>query len=116
MAAAFRAAWETLEISHDRFIRTTEPEHIAVVTAFLQRLWDRGEIYDGVYTGWYCVSDERYWTDKDLGPGETCSICQQKVTYVEEKNYFFKMSNYQDELVQHIQDNPDWIIPEIRRN
>ena len=116
MATAFGKAWETLEISHNRFIRTTEPEHIAVVTAFLQRLWDRGEIYDGVYSGWYCVSDERYWTDKDLGPGGTCSICSQKVTHVEEKNYFFKMSNYQDALVQHIEDNPDWIIPEIRRN
>ena len=116
MATAFGEAWETLEISHNRFIRTTEPEHIAVVTAFLQRLWDRGEIYDGTYSGWYCVSDERYWTDKDLGPGGTCSICSRKVMYVEEKNYFFKMSNYQDALVQHIEDNPDWIIPEIRRN
>ena len=116
MAAAFRATWETLEISHNRFIRTTEPEHVAVVTAFLQRLWDRGEIYDGVYVGWYCVSDERYWTDKDLGPENTCSICGRKVTYVEERNYFFKMSNYQDALVRHIEDNPDWIIPEIRRN
>ncbi len=116
MAAAFRATWETLEISHNRFIRTTEPEHVAVVTAFLQRLWDRGEIYDGVYAGWYCVSDERYWTDKDLGPENTCSICGRKVTYVEERNYFFKMSNYQDALVRHIEDNPDWIIPEIRRN
>ena len=116
MASAFREAWESLEISHDRFIRTTEPEHIAVVSAFLQRLWDRGEIYKGVYTGWYCVSDERYWTDKDLGPGDTCSICRQKVTYVEETNYFFKMSNYQEALVQHIEDHPDWIIPEIRRN
>ena len=94
MAEAFKTAWRTLEISHDRFIRTTEPEHIAVVTAFLQRLWDRGQIYSGLYSGWYCVSDERYWTEKDLGPDGTCSICGREVTHVEESNYFFKMSAF----------------------
>ena len=116
MAERFTGAWDTLEISHDRFIRTTEAEHIGVVTAFLQRLWDRGEIYDALYSGWYCVSDERYWTEKDLGPDTTCPICGREVTHVEEKNYFFKMSGYQDSLVRHIEQNPDWIVPEARRN
>ena len=116
MAEAFEAAWQTLEISHDRFIRTTEPEHVAVVTAFLQRLWDRGQIYSGLYSGWYCVSDERYWTEKDLGPNGTCSICGREVIHVEENNYFFKMSAYQEALIRHIEDNPDWIVPEVRRN
>jgi methionyl-tRNA synthetase len=116
MAETFAAAWGTLGISHDRFIRTTEPEHIAVVTAFLQRLWDRDQIYEDVYSGWYCVSDERYWTEKDLGPDHTCPICTRPTSHVEEKNYFFRMSAYQDALVAQIEENPDWIVPDIRRN
>ena len=116
MAERFGAAWKELEISHDRFIRTTEKEHIAVVSAFLQRLWDRGQIYEDVYAGWYCVSDERYWTEKDLGPDNTCPICTRPTQHVEEKNYFFRMSAYQDALIKQIEDNPDWIVPEIRRN
>jgi methionyl-tRNA synthetase len=116
MALRFAAAWKTLEISHDRFIRTTEPEHVAVVTAFLQRLSDRGQIYEGTYTGWYCVSDERYWTEKDIGLERKCPICGRDVTHVEEKNYFFRMSAYQHALIRHIEDNPDWIVPAHRRN
>jgi methionyl-tRNA synthetase len=116
MSARFAAAWKRLEISHDRFIRTTEPEHMAVVEAFLVRLWEREQIYEGVYTGWYCVSDERYWTEKDIGGDRRCPICGRPVTHVEEKNYFFKMSAYQSALVRHIEQNPDWIVPAIRRN
>lgn len=116
MAESFSAAWERLGISHDRFIRTTEEEHKAVVTAFLQRLWDRDQIYEGVYSGWYCVSDERYWTEKDIGDDRRCQICGREVEHVEEKNYFFKMGSYQDALVAHIEENPDWIAPEVRRN
>ena len=116
MAERFAAAWERLSISHDRFIRTTEDEHKAVVTAFLQRLWDREQIYEGTYSGWYCVSDERYWTEKDIGEDHRCQICGREVVHVEEKNYFFRMGAYQDALVRHIEENPDWIVPDIRRN
>lgn len=116
MAERFRAAWDTLGISHDRFIRTTEREHVEVVRAFLERLWDRGEIYEGSYSGWYCVHEERYWTDKDLGPDQTCPDCGRPVQRVEEKNYFFRMGAYQERLVRHIEENPDWIVPEMRRN
>ena len=116
MAERFGAAWERLDISHDRFIRTTEAEHKAVVTAFLQRLWDRDQIYSGMYSGWYCVHEERYWTDKDLGEGETCPDCDRPVSHVEEKNYFFKMSAFQDALIHHIEEDPGWIVPEVRRN
>jgi methionyl-tRNA synthetase len=116
MAERFAAAWETLEISHDRFIRTTEEEHIAVVQAFLQRLWDRGQIYQSSYSGWYCVHDERYWTEKDLGPDNGCPLCRRPTRHLEEKNYFFRMSAYQEALVRHIEANPDWIVPDIRRN
>ncbi len=116
MAERFEAAWARLGISHDRFIRTTEPEHIAVVQAFLQRLWDRDQIYESTYSGWYCVPDERYWTEKDLGPDHTCPICGRPTQHVEEANYFFRMSAYQEALVRHIQETPDWIVPDIRRN
>lgn len=116
MAERFSAAWERLGISHDRFIRTTEDEHKAVVTAFLQRLWDREQIYEGTYSGWYCVSDERYWTEKDVGDDRRCQICGREVVHVEEKNYFFRMGEYQEALVRHIEENPEWIVPDIRRN
>jgi methionyl-tRNA synthetase len=116
MAERFAAAWKTLEISHDRFIRTTEAEHKAVVQAFLTRLWDRGEIYEGAYTGWYCVHEERYWTEKDLGPDRTCPDCHRPVQHVEEKNYFFRMGRHQEALVRHIESDPYWIVPDVRRN
>ncbi len=116
MAKRFQAAWERLEISHDRFIRTTEQEHREVVLAFLTRLWERGGIYEGTYSGWYCIHEERYWTEKDLGEDATCPDCGRPVKHLEEKNYFFRMSAYQDELIRHIEENPHWIVPEIRRN
>ncbi|MEJ2541004.1 MAG: methionine--tRNA ligase [Gemmatimonadota bacterium] len=116
MAARFKAAWEELEIGFDRFIRTTEPEHVAVVQAFVQRLHDRGHLYEGSYSGWYCVHDERYWTEKDLGEGQTCPDCGRPVREIEETNWFFRMSAFQDELIRHIEENPDWIVPEVRRN
>ncbi len=116
MAGRFREAWDELDISFDRFIRTTEPDHIAVVTAFLQRLHDHGHIYKDRYLGWYCIHEERYWTRKDLGPGETCPDCKRPVRQIEEVNYFFRMSAFQERLVRHIEANPDWIIPEVRRN
>jgi methionyl-tRNA synthetase len=112
----FQRMQEKLNISFDRFIRTTEPDHFAVVTAFLQRLWDRGEIYADTYRGWYCVYEERYWTDKDLGPDRACPDCGRPTREIEERNYFFKMSSYQERLIRHIEDNPGWIWPEMRRN
>jgi len=116
MAERFEAAWRELAISHDRFIRTTEAEHVGVVTAILERLWEKGQIYDDLYRGWYCVHEERYWTDKEAGPDHLCPDCKRPVRYVEEKNYFFRMSAYQQRLIRHIEDNPGWIVPETRRN
>ena len=116
MAGRFREAWQKLDISFDRFIRTTEADHIAVVTSFLQRLQDEGHIYKDRYIGWYCIHEERYWTEKDLGPDETCPDCRRPVRQIEEVNYFFRMSAFQERLVRHIEANPDWIIPAQRRN
>jgi methionyl-tRNA synthetase len=116
MAKRFVSAWERLDVSYDRFIRTTEQEHIAVVQAFLERLKARDLIYDAQYRGWYCVHEERYWTEKDLGPERNCPDCGRPVREIEEKNYFFRMSGFQQALLRHIQQNPEWIFPESRRN
>ena len=116
MAERFKAAWVDLGVSHDRFIRTTEAEHKAVVRAFVQRLHDRGHVYTGTYAGWYCIHEERYWTEKDLGPGRICPDCSRPVRYIEEKNYFFRMSSFQDDLLDHIDRTPDWIVPKSRLN
>jgi methionyl-tRNA synthetase len=116
MAARFQEAWKALDISHDRFIRTTEDEHQAVVRAFVQRLHDRGHIYAAEYEGWYSVHEERFFTEKELGPGHTDPIAGRPVERIREKNWFFRMSAFQDALVRHIEENPDWIYPESRRN
>jgi methionyl-tRNA synthetase len=116
MAERFRQAWSDLEVGHDRFIRTTEPEHVAVVRALLERLHARDLIYEDLYRGWYCVHEERYWTTKDLTPEGNCPDCNRPVREIEEKNWFFRMSRFQDDLIRHIEENPGWIHPENRRN
>jgi methionyl-tRNA synthetase len=111
----FQEAWKHLHISNDDFIRTTEERHIRVVTAVLQNLWDKGDIYKAEYAGWYCVPDERFWTEKDLVEGN-CPDCGRPVEQILESNYFFRMGKYQDWLVDYIQTHPDYIQPESRKN
>ena len=116
MAGRFEEAWEDLGISHDRFIRTTEAEHRAVVTALLERLRDNGHIYEAEYAGWYSVGQERYFTEKEIGPDRVDPIAGGPVQRIREKNWFFRMSRFQERLVRHIEENPDWIVPATRRN
>jgi methionyl-tRNA synthetase len=116
MAERFQSAWSDLDISYDRFIRTTEKEHQGVVQAFVQRLMDRGHIYEAEYEGWYSVHEERFFTEKELGPDRTDPIAGRPVERIREKNYFFRMSAFQEDLVRHIEENPEWIYPEKRRN
>lgn len=116
MAARFQEAWADMGISHDRFIRTTEEDHGAVVRAFVQRLHDRGHLYAAEYEGWYSVHEERFFTEKELGPGRTDPIAGRPVERVREKNWFFRMSAFQEDLVRHIEKNPEWIYPDSRRN
>lgn len=116
MAERFRDAWGHLDIGFDRFIRTTEADHVAVVQSFVQRLHDRGHIYAGEYAGWYSVSQERYFTEKEIGPDKVDPIAGKPVEWVEEENWFFRMSAFQEDLVRHIENNPEWIVPEVRRN
>ncbi len=111
----FQEAWQRLEIQNDDFIRTTEPRHKVIVQEILQDLFDRGEIYRDEYDGWYCVADERFFTARDL-VNNHCPECGRPVQRVREANYFFKMSRYQDWLVEYIQTHPDFIQPDFRRN
>jgi methionyl-tRNA synthetase len=115
IAGAFRETWRRLGITNDDFIRTTEPRHQKVVQEVLQRLHDAGEIYFGEYGGWYCYGCERFYTEKEIVDGK-CPDHQTALTFIKEKNYFFKMSKYQDWLIKHLEANPGFIQPERYRN
>jgi methionyl-tRNA synthetase len=113
----FQELWERLEITNDDFIRTTEPRHKKVVQEILQDLYDRDEIYRADYDGWYCVTCERFFMEKDLDDGKCPeSGCGRTVDRITETNYFFRMSKYQDWLINYIEENPDFIQPDFRRN
>ena len=107
----FQEVWKRLHISYDDFIRTTEPRHTERVKELLNTLYEKDEIYLDEYEGLYSVSEERFVTEKEVEEGDFRQIKKLK-----EKNYFFRMSNYQDKLIQHIKDHPDFIKPETRKN
>ncbi len=111
----FKALWKKLNITNDAFIRTTDADHIKTVQGLLQMLWNKGEIEKRSYTGWYCTPDERFWTEKDLVSGN-CPDCNRPVEQIKEENYFFLMSKYHNRLVTYIEEHPDYILPETRRN
>ncbi len=111
----FQALWDRLRITHDDFIRTTEPRHKAIVQEVLQELFDRNEIYRDEYEGWYCIGCERFFTEKDLVEGN-CSECGRKVDAIVETNYFFRMSNYREWLIEYIETHPNFIQPTFRAN
>jgi methionyl-tRNA synthetase len=115
VSAQFRALWPRLNITNDYFIRTTDDNHIKTVQSLLQKVYDAGDIYFGHYEGYYCVGCERFYTEKELVDGK-CPDHQTVPEYRKESNYFFKMSRYQDWLVQHIRENPAFIRPERYRN
>jgi methionyl-tRNA synthetase len=115
ISAAFRETWARLGITHDDFIRTTERRHAAVVQKILQALWDAGDIYLGKYGGQYCYGCERFYTEKEIVDGK-CPDHQTPLTYIEEENYFFKMSRYQSWLLETIEQQPGLIRPERYRN
>ncbi len=115
ISATFRETWQRLGITHDDFIRTTEPRHQTIVRQILQTLWDAGEIYFGKYGGQYCYGCERFYTEKEIVDGK-CPDHQTPLTYIEEENYFFKMSKCQGWLVEYIEARPGLIRPERYRN
>ncbi|CUQ67334.1 methionine--tRNA ligase [Candidatus Nitrospira inopinata] len=115
LAPQFQHLWQRLNISNDAFIRTTDRRHKQVVQRCLQQLFDKHLIYKSDYSGWYCTFDERFWTEKDLADG-LCPDCRRPVERLSEHNYFFKMGQYQAQLLRHIQEHPEFIRPESRRN
>jgi methionyl-tRNA synthetase len=115
MVRHFQGLWGKLGISNDDFIRTTEARHIRVVRGLLASLMERGEIYKAAYEGWYCVPDERFWTDKDADGGR-CPDCGRELIRLAEENYYFRMGRHREWLIAHIEANPAFIQPESRRN
>lgn len=115
MVDNFKCLWRKLNISNDAFIRTTDPEHVKTVQGIIQMLWDGGEIEKRQYSGWYCTPDERFWTEKEI-VDSNCPECGRPVEEIQEENYFFLMSKYQEKLIRHIEDNPDYILPDTRKN
>jgi len=111
----FRNLWPELNIKYSHFIRTTDPSHIAVVEKILQKIYDNGDIYYSTYAGRYCFGCERFYTDRELVDGK-CPDHETEPEMIEESNYFFKMSRYQDWLIDHINTHPDFIRPERYRN
>ncbi len=114
-SARFREAWEGLDITATDFIRTTEPRHHAAVTEFLQKIHDAGDIELGTYEGLYCVPCEAYYTEDELDDGN-CPIHDRPVEHVTEENYFFKLSRFEDRLLEYYEKNPDAVQPATRRN
>ena len=115
MERVFREVWAKLDVSFDDFIRTTEDRHRVAVTTLVQRIADAGDLYEGEYEGWYCVSCEAFKQDKDLIEGN-CPVHQTRPDWIQEKNHFFRLSRYRDRLLEHYAANPDFLVPEVRRN
>lgn len=114
-AAKFKAAWEKLDVLYDRFIRTTEEQHYAVVKSIFKTLVEKDDIYKAKYTGLYCNGCEKFITERELEDGN-CPIHQAPPVEVEEENYFFRISRYKDRLIAYIKENPTFIMPEFRKN
>jgi methionyl-tRNA synthetase len=112
----FRETWELLDISNDDFIRTTEPRHHAAVSSLMQAAYDNGYITAGSYQGLYCVPCEAYYTEAELIDETLCPIHRRPVELLEEENYFFKLSEFEDRLLAWYDGHPGAVVPEIRRN
>jgi methionyl-tRNA synthetase len=113
----FKSLWQKLNIRYDRFIRTTDEPHAAIVKEFFQRVWDHGDIYLSQQKGWYCVSCEEFKEERELLENHHCAIHPTKpAEWRDEENYFFRLSNYQAKLEALYQNQPDFIQPESRRN
>ncbi len=114
-SARFREAWDALEVSYDDFIRTTEPRHYESVQKFLGAIYENGYIYKGVYQGLYCVSCEDYYTVEASDHGN-CPIHGRPLTEMEEENWFFRLSAFEDRLIEYYDAHPGFVTPETKRN
>jgi len=117
MSSLFADTWRQLDISHDCFIRTTSDGHRRAVQALMKRLYESGDIYEGTYEGWYCLSDETFFRESELVDGRCPNPeCRKEVEWLGEKGFFFRFSRYADRLLDHINGDPDFLLPETRKN
>lgn len=116
IAEETKKLWDMLQIDYDDFIRTTEQRHKTVVKKIFEQLLDQDDIYLGEYEGYYCMPDESFFTETQLGEDKTCPDCGRPVELVKEESYFLRLSKYQDRLLKYIEEHPDFITPEQRKN
>ena len=116
MAPRFAELWKALNIENNDFIRTTEDRHKKAVAKIFKKVYDKGDIYKGSYEGKYCVSDETFVPDNQVVGENGCPHCGKELRIVKEESYFFRMSKYREALLKHIEENPNFILPEGRRN
>lgn len=117
MAARWRDCWDTIGVAYDDFIRTTEDRHVATVHDLFQRIYDQGDIYKGTYQGLYCTGCETFKKSSDLNQDGRClDHPNQDIKKLDEENYFFRLSAYEDKLLEWYQQHPDWLQPESRKN
>ena len=114
VAAEIKGIWDLMGVEYDHFIRTTDDYHVKAVQKIFNRFYKQGDIYKGFYEGWYCTPCESFFTETQVVDGN-CPDCGRPVTQAKEEAYFFKMSNYVDRLIKHIEDNPGFIEPESRK-
>jgi len=114
VSGKFRTLWDEFDITYDKFIRTTDEEHKIGVQKAFQKMFDKGDIYKGNYEGNYCVSCETFFTDAQLIDNEGCPDCGKPTNIVKEESYFFKLSNYQDKLLELYNNNPEFILPKAK--
>ncbi len=111
-----KALWELMEVEYDDFIRTTDERHVTAVQKIFRQLYDQGDIYKGAYEGQYCAQCEAFWTATQIKEGNLCPDCGRGTELVQEESYFFRMSKYQDWLIDYIETHPDFIQPPSRAN
>ena len=115
-AARFRELGRVVGATTDFFIRTSDPEHVAAVGRVMERLRESGDVYRGTYAGWYCTYCERFYAEDELDEGGLCPIHRRPVGWVEEENWFFRLSAYRDRLLAHYDAHPGWVLPAACRN
>ncbi len=115
IVSGIRELWKMMDISNDRFIRTTDEMHVKAVQKIFTKLYEQGDIYKSEYEGWYCTPCESFWTEVQLKDGK-CPDCGRPVEKMKEESYFFRLSKYQDKLIDLIRNNPDFLQPSIRQN
>ncbi len=115
IVAGIKELWTLMDISNDKFIRTTDEMHVKAVQKIFNTLYEKGDIYKSEYEGWYCTPCESFWTEHQLVDGK-CPDCGRAVEKTKEESYFFRLSKYQDRLIDLIKNNPDFLQPSIRQN